>query len=130
MAAARIPGRRRVERWFVPFGRGLGVWAYVANRVAGIGLVAYLYLHLGILTLLSGGAGSWNSFVAVARSPLVLLLDVVLIAGALVHGLNGLRVGLLGAGVLVRYQKALFVGLMAVALVALAIAAARIYGVA
>lgn len=121
--------RRHVVRWFVPLGRGMGMWAYVVNRVAGLGLVVYLYLHLGILSLLSGGAGSWNWFVAVARSPLVLALDVLLIAGALVHGLNGLRVGLVGFGFAVRLQRPLFVALMAVALVALVASALKIYGV-
>lgn len=129
MAATRLPTRRHVERWFVPLGRGIGMWAYVLNRVAGLGLVVYLYLHLGILSLLSGGAGSWNSFVAVAKSPLVLALDVLLIAGALVHGLNGLRLGLVGFGFMVRLQRPLLVGLMAVALVALVASALKIYGV-
>lgn len=129
MVATRMLPERHVGRWFVPLGRGLGMWAYVVNRVAGIGLVVYLYLHLGILSLLSGGQGSWNSFVAVAKSPLFLVLDVGLIAGALVHGLNGLRVGLLGFGFLVWVQKPLFVGLMAVALVAVVVSAVKILGV-
>jgi succinate dehydrogenase / fumarate reductase cytochrome b subunit len=129
VAATRLPTRRHVERWFAPFGRGLGMWAYVLNRVAGLGLVVYLYLHLGILTLLSGGAGSWNAFVAVAKSPLVLALDVLLIAGVLVHGLNGVRVALLGVGFLVRFQKPLFLGLMATALLTLVASVLKIYGV-
>ena len=130
MAVLRLPGERRhVERWFLPLGRGLGMWAYVLNRVAGIGLVVYLYLHLGILSLLSGGPGSWDAFVAVARSPLVLALDVVLIAAALVHGLNGLRIGLLGFGFGASLQRSLFLVLMVVALVAVAVSAVKTFGV-
>ena len=130
MAVLRLPGERRhVERWFLPLGRGLGMWAYVLNRVAGIGLVVYLYLHLGILSLLSGGPSSWDAFVTVARSPLVLVLDVVLIAAALVHGLNGLRIGLLGFGFGASLQRSLFLVLMVVALVAVAVSAVKTFGV-
>ena len=130
MAVSRLPGERRhVERWFLPLGRGLGMWAYVLNRVAGIGLVVYLYLHLGILSLLSGGPSSWDAFVTVARSPLVLALDVVLIAAALVHGLNGLRIGLLGFGFGASLQRSLFLVLMVVALAAVAVSAVKIFGV-
>ena len=129
MATAEIPKGRHAERWFDPRRRKLGMWAYALNRLSGIGLVVYLYLHLVVLSTLSGGPGSWDAFVALARMPAFLLLDVILIAGALIHGLNGVRVTLTGFGMALSAQKALFVGLMIVALVALAVSAAKIFGV-
>ena len=58
---------------------------------------------------------AWDPFIKVVRSPLFLGLDVVLISGWLIHGLNGLRVTLTGVGLGVRAQKAMFVGFMALA---------------
>lgn len=115
-------------RWFDVRKRKMGMWAYALNRITGIGLVVYLYLHLAILSLLSHGSGSWDAFVSLARSPYFLALDVILIAGALIHGLNGLRVALTGFDVGIKAQKALFVVLMLVALVALGTATFMIFG--
>ena len=65
---------------------------------------------------------------ALARTRLFLTLDVVLLAGLLIHGLNGLRVTLNGFGLGVRSQKTLFIALMAVAAIALIVGAVMIYG--
>ena len=104
------------------------MWAYALNRITGIGLVVYLYLHLVVLSQLLGGAKSWDAFVSLARSPFFLTLNIVLIAGALIHGLNGLRVALMGFGVGLKTHKALFGILMCMAAIALFVAALLIYG--
>jgi succinate dehydrogenase / fumarate reductase cytochrome b subunit len=128
MATLKYPKVRRASRWFDVRQRKLGMWAYALNRIAGIGLVVYLYLHLAVLSLLSRGPGSWDSFVSLARSPFFLTLDVILLAGILIHGLNGLRVTLTGLDVGVHAHKALFGVLMLVAVVALGAAALKIFG--
>jgi succinate dehydrogenase / fumarate reductase cytochrome b subunit len=108
--SARLPGRQ-VGSWFTFWKRSLGTWGFVLNRVAGLALVFYLMLHLVVLSLLTRGPEGWDPFVALARSPAFLLLDVVLLAGIIGHGLNGLRVALIGTGILVRWQRQLLVGL-------------------
>jgi len=108
--------------------RKMGMWAYALNRITGIALVVYLYLHLAVLSLLTHGSGSWDAFVSLARSPFFLTLAVILLAGILIHGLNGIRVALTGFGVGVRVQKGLFVTLMLVAIAVLGVAALMIYG--
>ncbi|HLF29332.1 MAG TPA: hypothetical protein VJG32_23655 [Anaerolineae bacterium] len=129
MATHSQPSKlRRAARWGDVRGRGLGMAAYALNRITGIGLVVYLYLHLAVLGLLAGGPGAWDPFITLARSPAFLVLDVILIAGWLIHGLNGLRVTLTGFGIAVRAQKALFVGLMVVAVLGLAVMAALVFG--
>lgn len=94
--------------WFDPRGRGLGGFAFAANRATGLGLVFYLYLHLGVLSMLLRGEEAWNDFVRLATTTVFLLLDVLLIFGLLYHGLNGLRVALVGTGVAPDRQKALW----------------------
>lgn len=128
METLKYPKVRRAGRWFDVRRRKLGMWAYALNRITGIGLVVYLFLHLAVLSLLARGPGSWDTFVALARSPFFLTLDVILLAGVLVHGLNGLRVALTGFGVGVRTQKTFFVALMIIAVIALGGAALKILG--
>jgi succinate dehydrogenase cytochrome b subunit len=94
--------------WFDIRRGGLGHFAFSLNRITGLGLVFYLYLHLAVLSLLLGGASSWSGFLARATSPIFLGLDVLLIFGLLAHGLNGLRLALVGSGFATDHQKALY----------------------
>jgi succinate dehydrogenase / fumarate reductase cytochrome b subunit len=112
---------RRSLAWFDVSGRKTGTWAFALNRLTGLGLMFYLMLHLGVLTLLLLGEEQWDAFIDLARHPLILALDVVLIFGILYHGLNGIRVALVGMGIAVRWQKALFWVLMAVGALLLAV---------
>lgn len=114
-------GLRRATAWFDLGGRKMGTWAFALNRLTGLGLVLYLMLHLGVLTLLLFGEEQWDAFIMFARHPLVLTLDVVLIFGILYHGLNGIRVALVGMGIAFRWQKVLFWVLMAIGIFLLAV---------
>ena len=94
--------------WVDPRGRALGSFAFSVNRITALGLVLYLYLHLGVLSMLLRGEEAWNDFVRLATTTVFLLLDVLLIFGLLYHGLNGLRVALVGTGIAPDRQKALW----------------------
>ncbi len=118
---------RRTWQWGDVRRRHLGMWAYALNRLTGLGLLAYLYLHLIVLSQLARGPSAWDGFVTLAKSPAFLALDVVLLAGLLIHGLNGLRLTLNGFGLGVRAQKSLFLACMAVAVVAGVVGAVMIY---
>ena len=127
MATLEQPKVPRAGRWFDIRHRKMGMWAYALNRITGIGLVVYLYLHLVVLSTLSRGTGAWDAFVSLARQPYFLVLDVILLAGILIHGLNGLRIAH-ASFIETRTQKALFGALMLLALVALSAAALKIFG--
>jgi succinate dehydrogenase / fumarate reductase cytochrome b subunit len=122
---ARRPG---VAGWFDPRGRRLGGLAFILNRLTGMGLVLYLYLHLAILSTLVRGPSAWDGFVGIALSPPFLALDVILLTGMLIHGLNGIRVGLVGLGLVVNRQRALLIAFMAIAALVAVIGALRIFG--
>jgi succinate dehydrogenase / fumarate reductase cytochrome b subunit len=123
------PARRRgFLGWFDPRGRRLGGLAFILNRLTGLGLVVYLYLHLVILSMLVQGPNAWDDFVDIALSPPFLALDVFLLAGMLVHGLNGIRVGLVGLGLVASRQKALFIAVMVIAAFVALVGALRIFG--
>jgi succinate dehydrogenase / fumarate reductase cytochrome b subunit len=123
-AASRAQG---LLNWFDPRGRGLGMWAFVLNRITGIGLVLYLLLHFVMLSDLARGEAAYDAFIALARTRLFLAFDLVLMAGLLIHGLNGIRVALIGLGwATPRLHKPAFVVLMLLAAVALLGAAWRL----
>lgn len=127
--ATTSPARRRgLAGWFDPRGRRLGGYAFILNRLSGMGLVLYLYMHLVILSLLVQGPNAWDTFVDIALSPPVLVFDVILLAGMLFHGLNGIRVGLVGMGLVVSRQKALFIAAFVVAAFVTFVGALRIFG--
>ena len=107
------PVQRKPLEWFNLKGKRVGFWAYVVMRLSAAGLVLYLFLHLVILSQLAVGPAAWDNFVALAKSPAFLLLDVVLIIGILAHGLNGIRLSLIGFGLGVPRQKLmLWIGLV------------------
>lgn len=118
-----------VLEWFDPRNRGLGMIAFILNRITAIGLVVYLAIHLVVLSLLAFGENSWDAFITIARSPLLLVLDIILIAGVLIHGLNGVRLTLIGMGIAVNQQKLLFVILMVITVGILILAGIGIFTV-
>jgi succinate dehydrogenase / fumarate reductase cytochrome b subunit len=126
--AQRQVRRRGPLSWIDLRGRRLGGWAFALNRATGLGVLFYLYLHLVVLSLLAGGPDSWDSFILVATNPLFLLLDVILLFGLLAHGLNGIRVSLVGLGLVVSRQKALFVAFFIMGFIVFLIGAVRIFG--
>ena len=79
--------------------------------------------------MLIQGQSAWDSFVALARSPFYLTLDVILLAGILIHGLNGLRLAVTGFGFSTGTQKAFFIILMVTGAIVLIAAALKMFQV-
>ena len=131
--AARGPVHRKgagpaFTGWFDPRGRALGARAFAVNRLAGLGLVLYLYMHLGVLTLLLAGASTWGDLLRITASRTLLVFDLVLLFGLLFHALNGIRVALVGSGIAVGRQRSMFWAATAIGTVALVYAAVRLLG--
>ena len=111
--------KRPLKSWFDVRRRRVGTWAFALNRLTGIGLSLYLIVHLVVLSLLLQGEQGWNDFITLARSPFFLALDIILLFGLLFHGLNGVRVGLVGMGIGANNQRTLFWVLITIGLVLL-----------
>ena len=119
---------RQIRAWFDPRRRDIGTWAFILNRLSGIGLTVYLFLHLIVLSTLASGPEGYDSFIRLAKSPLFVLGELLVVVGGLYHGLNGLRVALTSFGVGVAYQRQLFYALLALVLIGGAIFAVRMLG--
>jgi len=129
-AGRPAPGRARgVRGWARLRGRHLGGVAFVASRLTGLMIIGYLYLHLAVLFLLTRGPRSWHSVLTLFRNPYFRGLEAVLILLILVHALNGLRLVLVGSGIGVRHQKAMFLTALSASAVLIAGAAVAMFGV-
>ena len=114
--------------WVEPRGRGHGGRAFALHRITGLVIVLYLYLHLGVLSMLLVGRSSWSSFLSLVTAKSFLALEAVLIAAVLFHGLNGIRVALVGSGIAVARERALLWAAGAITTVAAILAALHILG--
>lgn len=116
-----------LRAWFDVRGRSISTLAFALNRLTAIGLTVYLFLHLIVLSQLLRGPEGWNGFLRIAKSPLFLTLDVVLLFGVVYHMFNGIRVALVGMGMANRQQKGLLYGLVGIGLVLFVIGAVLIF---
>ncbi|MCV2396512.1 hypothetical protein OEB99_19555 [Actinotalea sp. M2MS4P-6] len=103
----RTANRGGVRGWLARPGGGPGTWAFLANRVSALVLVGYLFLHLGVLSLLARGPASWETFLSLAGHPAFIAVDLVLFAAVLWHAANGVRVAAVGTGLAVTRQRVL-----------------------
>ncbi len=74
---------------------GIGQWAWAVNRVAGLGVLLFLALHIADIFVVGLGPALFNDLLFLYKGPAVRLLDVFLVFGLLYHGINGLRLTLM-----------------------------------
>ena len=122
------PDSKNFLRWFDPRNRKMGSWAFILNRITAIGLTVYLFLHLLMLSKLAQGPEAYNSFIKLAKTPLIMIGEMFVVAGGIIHALNGIRIGLNSMGIGTRLQKQLFVGLMIIAAGGIAFFAIKMLG--
>mgnify|MGYP001179575338 FL=1 len=102
-------------RWFDPRNRHLGTLAFILNRITALGLTLYLFLHLIVLGTLARGPEAYDGFIKLAKTPVILIGETLVIAAGIIHGLNGIRIALNSFGIGTRYQRQIFIGLMVIA---------------
>lgn len=91
-AAQRGPRPRLGMRGWVFAGRyGVERYLYLLQRASGLGLILYLFLHIYETGIRLRGEAAWSATMALFRHPLFILMEFVLFAGFVFHGLNGLR---------------------------------------
>jgi len=66
-------------------------WAHYAHRVSGIGIFAFLALHLVDVGLVAISPALYDEVHALYGSPALRVFEVGLLAGILFHAFNGLR---------------------------------------
>jgi succinate dehydrogenase / fumarate reductase cytochrome b subunit len=121
------PSPRRFWSWFIPFRRDIGYWAFALNRITALGLTLYLFLHLIILGKLAQGPAAYDEFLVLTENPFIKLGEWAVVAAAILHGLNGIRIILTSFGVGVTRQKQLFYSFMVIAALVILVFTVRMY---
>ncbi len=96
----------------------VGAWAWLAHRISGIGIAAYLIAHIIVISTAQAGGASFDGIMASLQTPLFLALDIILIGVIVFHMLNGFRILLFDLGIGIRQQKQLFWGFTGVSVIA------------
>lgn len=109
------PTPTNLWRWFDPRHRQSGTWAFILNRITALGLTFYLFLHLVMLSQLAIGPEAYNNFIALAKTPVIKMGEMLVIAAGIIHGLNGIRIVLTSFGIAVRWQRQIFAVIMLLA---------------
>jgi succinate dehydrogenase / fumarate reductase cytochrome b subunit len=71
---------------------GEGMWSWVAQRITGIAVFFFLYVHVLDTALVRVSPEAYDIVIATYKTPIVNLLEVGLVGAVLYHALNGLRV--------------------------------------
>jgi succinate dehydrogenase / fumarate reductase cytochrome b subunit len=93
-----------------------GMFAWMAHRLSGVGLVAYLIVHVWGLKSLTDPA-AFNALIAKYHAPIFKVGEFFLLAAVVYHAINGLRIVLIDFLGWSPKQKKLFWTLGAVAVV-------------
>lgn len=115
-------------RWFDPRSRSISTYGFILNRITALGLTLYLFIHLIVLSKLAQGPQAYQEFLEFAHHPAVLVGELLVIAAGFIHGLNGIRIALNSFGLLVRWQKPIFLGVMAVSIIGTLVFAIKMFG--
>ncbi len=71
-----------------------GQWSWIFHRIAGLGTVFFLLLHIVDTATVYFFPDHYQTFIDLYRTPVFGVLEIVLVACLLYHGLNGLRITL------------------------------------
>jgi succinate dehydrogenase / fumarate reductase cytochrome b subunit len=85
------------------------MWAWAFHRISGVGIFAFIVLHVIDIYLVGGDPELYDEVLAFYASLPGRLLEVVLGAALLYHALNGLRITIIDFWPrLARYHRALW----------------------
>ncbi|MCX6357092.1 MAG: succinate dehydrogenase, cytochrome b556 subunit [Candidatus Aureabacteria bacterium] len=87
---------------------GEGLWSHLFHRISGVALIVYLSMHIWVIHHLQHGQTAYDELMNFLGNPLFRMGEVMLLAAILFHGLNGLRLVVMDAGLGIRKQRATF----------------------
>jgi len=89
---ARILRRLPLGRWVYP-----GQWAFALSRLAGVGVLGFLLIHILDVALVPLAPDLYDRTVTGYATPFLVPMEVALVAAVVYHALNGLRLTTLEA---------------------------------
>ena len=95
---AKAPKKDLIEtqlRWAFRRPMNLEKLALLVQRVSGLGLLVYLFFHIFVTGSVTSGRDAWDGLMGMLLNPLAHVGELLVVAGATFHGINGIRVVLL-----------------------------------
>lgn len=96
--------------WFDPRGKSIGSYGFMVNRLAGLGLTLYLFMHFVMLSKLFIGKQAYDEFIHLAHNPFIVAGEFIVVFAVMLHGINGLRIAATSFGIGSSIQKKLMFG--------------------
>ncbi len=94
------------------------MWSWLLHRVAGLGILLFLLVHIVDISLLNFGPTVYDEGIALFGTAIVRLISLALIAAVLYHAFNGVRIILIDFWPkAVRFQAAMFAIVLVVTIV-------------
>jgi succinate dehydrogenase / fumarate reductase, cytochrome b subunit len=110
----KAKNKRGISGWLDPFHYNLERWAYVFQRITGIGILAYVIGHLGDTSFFVGGptgtgpsTSAWSFISGIVENSFGHLILVLVVLIVIFHGLNGIRLMLSEFGLIFRRPSAI-----------------------
>lgn len=91
-----------------------GMYAWLFHRLTGLALVFYIILHIFVIASVNFGGGSFDAVMGVLTSKPFVIIDLILVAVVLYHGLNGIRIIFFDLGYGIKNQRSIFWTMMAI----------------
>ena len=85
-----------------------GMVAHLIQRITGLLLLFYLFLHVRTIYALSEGPQAFDRAVGAFNGPFFKLLEIALLGAVILHALNGVRITILDLGLGHDRQRRLF----------------------
>lgn len=69
-----------------------GMWSWLFHRIAGLGILLFLLVHIVDIALLNFGPTVYNEGIALFSTAPIRLITLALVAGLFFHSFNGVRI--------------------------------------
>lgn len=81
----------RVGRTVWGYRGGVNQWAWAVHRIAGLGILLFLGLHIADIFVVAFGPELFNRLLFIYKGPVARVLEIFLAFSLLFHGINGIR---------------------------------------
>lgn len=88
--------------------KSTGFISFFLRRFTGLVLVLYLGVHMWVIGAATQGAEAFNTRLEVFESPVLKILEILLLAAVLYHGFDGIRLIIVHYFDVTDYRKSLF----------------------
>lgn len=85
-----------------------GTLAWLIQRLTGLLLLFYLFLHVRTVHKLSDGPAAFDEAMKMFQQPVFKCLEIALLGVVILHALNGIRITLLDLGISQKGERQLF----------------------